>query len=59
VQRYFGGGRVARRGRRLIGKFGVNGRIILKSVLKKLGGRAWHEFVWLKLGASGWLLWGW
>ena len=31
---------------------GVNGKIILKYILKRLGGRDW--FLWLRIGPSGW-----
>jgi len=34
----------------------VDGRIIVKYILKKYGGRVWTGFVWLGKGASGALL---
>jgi hypothetical protein len=50
---------IVKRGRRLLERYEVDGRIILKSVLKRWSGRAWSELVWLKLWASGWFLWRW
>jgi len=35
---------------------GVDGRIILKNVLMKLGVRMWTGFIWLRIGISGRLL---
>jgi hypothetical protein len=32
--------------------FGVDGRIILKWILRKWDGRAWIEFMWLKIGTG-------
>jgi len=31
----------------------IDGRVILKSILKKCNGRMWPEFSWLRLGYSG------
>jgi len=36
---------------------GVDGNIILEWILLKKGGRVWTEFIWLKIGTSGGLLW--
>jgi hypothetical protein len=30
----------------------VDGRVILKWTLKKLGGRAWAGFIWRRIGAN-------
>jgi len=35
---------------------GVDGRIILKWIFRKLGGLVWTELIWLSLGTVGWLL---
>jgi hypothetical protein len=43
-------------GRNLLEGIGVDGRVILKLVLKKLGGRVWTGFIWLRLGTSGGIL---
>jgi hypothetical protein len=42
-------------GDRLVG-LSVNGRIILKLILGKYGGKVWTEFIWLRIGTSGELL---
>jgi hypothetical protein len=34
----------------------LDGRIILKSILKKWDMRLWAGFIWLRTGTSGWLL---
>ena len=34
----------------------VNGRIILKRALKNSDGKAWSEFIWLRIGTGGGLL---
>jgi hypothetical protein len=34
----------------------VNGRMVIKLILKKQDGRVWTGFVWLKIGSSGGLL---
>ena len=38
---------------------GVDGRIILKCILRKQVDRAWTGLIYLKIGASGGLLWTW
>ena len=35
---------------------GLNGRIILRWVLRKLGGRAWTGLIWLRIRTGGGLL---
>jgi hypothetical protein len=35
---------------------GVNGRIILKFILKKWYRETWAGFFWLRIGAAGWAL---
>jgi hypothetical protein len=40
----------------LVGRLGVDGRIILELILGKLGGMVWTGFIWLRIGASGVLL---
>ena len=35
---------------------GVDGRIILKCIVMKLGGEAWTGFIWLRIGVGGGLL---
>jgi hypothetical protein len=37
----------------------VDGRIILKKILKRYDGRVWTGFVWLRTGTSGRPLWTW
>jgi hypothetical protein len=32
---------------------GIDGGIILKWILRKLGGRVWTGFRWLKMGSDG------
>jgi hypothetical protein len=34
----------------------VDGRIILRWILKKHGGRVWNGFVWLRIGTGSGLL---
>jgi hypothetical protein len=35
---------------------GVDGRIILKWILGRWGGKVWTGFIWLSIGTSGGLL---
>jgi hypothetical protein len=35
---------------------GVDGRIILRWILKKWDGKAWTGFIWLRTGTGGGLL---
>jgi hypothetical protein len=44
------------KGRRPVGSVGVSVGIILKRIPKKCNGRAWTEFIWLKIWAIGGLL---
>jgi hypothetical protein len=37
-------------------ELGVDGRIILQSVLEKKGGKVWNGFIWLRIGTSSGLL---
>jgi hypothetical protein len=34
----------------------VGGRIILKRIIQGLGLMIWTGYIWLRIGASGWLL---
>jgi hypothetical protein len=36
-----------------LGDVGLDGRIIIKSMLKKYGVRIWTVFIWLGIGAHG------
>jgi len=38
---------------------GVDGKIILKCILGKYGGRVWTGFIWLRIWTSGAPLWTW
>jgi hypothetical protein len=44
------------KGRDNLRDLGVDGRIILKCMLKKKGVRVWAGFIWLRTGTSGGLL---
>jgi hypothetical protein len=35
---------------------GIDGRIILKLFFRKVGGGAWAELIWLRIGTGGGLL---
>jgi hypothetical protein len=43
-------------GDRLLGGSNVDGRIILKQLLKTQGGRLWPGFIWLKNTDEWWVL---
>jgi hypothetical protein len=36
-----------------LGELGIDGRIILKWILKKENVKVWTDFMWLRIGASG------
>jgi hypothetical protein len=40
-------------GKRHSEELGVDGRIILKWILRKLGWKLWTGFIWLRIGNSG------
>jgi hypothetical protein len=42
--------------KKLFGKLDIDGRIILKWILKKQGGSSWTDFIWPIIGTSGGLL---
>jgi hypothetical protein len=44
------------KGRDHLEDLGVNGKVILKLILKKKGGRMWTGFIWLRIGTGGGLL---
>jgi hypothetical protein len=31
----------------------IDGRIILEWILRKLDGKVWNKFIWLRIGANG------
>jgi hypothetical protein len=39
-----------------LGRIGLDGRIILKIILKKYDVMVWTGFIWLRVGTSGGLL---
>jgi hypothetical protein len=41
---------------RLLRRFGINRRTILKQILKKWGLRMWNGFIWLRIGTGCGLL---
>jgi hypothetical protein len=43
-------------GKRLLGRASVDGRIILRWIIKEWDGRAWTVFICFRTGASGRLL---
>jgi hypothetical protein len=44
------------RGRDHVRDLGVDGRIILKWILKKCGVKVWTGLIWLRIGTGGGLL---
>jgi hypothetical protein len=48
--------RVNMKARRHLKNLSVDGRTILKCILKKWGGRVWTGLIWLRIGASDLLL---
>jgi hypothetical protein len=44
------------RGRDHAKELSANYKIILEWILGKLGGKAWTEFIWLRIGTNGGLL---
>jgi hypothetical protein len=44
------------KGRDHLENIDVDGRVILKWILKKYGGRVYTRFIWLGIGTSGGLL---
>jgi hypothetical protein len=45
-------GRKDVKGRKHLEFIGIDGKIILKWILSKYGGRVWTGFIWLKIGTS-------
>jgi len=44
------------KGREHLEDLGIDGKIILEWILDKFGGKVWTEFIWFRIGSSGWLL---
>jgi hypothetical protein len=44
------------KGRDCVEELSIDGRIILKWILKRLSGRVWTELIWLAIETSGRLL---
>jgi len=40
-------------GKRPFGRPGVDGRVILKSIVKNWDGEAWTGLIWLRIGTGG------
>jgi hypothetical protein len=40
-------------GNRLLGRSGIDGRVILKRILKTWDAEPWTEFIWLRTGTGG------
>jgi hypothetical protein len=40
-----------------LGELGIDGRTLLNIILRKENGRVWTEYIWLRTGTSGRLLW--
>jgi hypothetical protein len=43
-------------GKRPLEYVGVDGKITLQWILRKLGGKVWNVCIWLRIGTSGGLL---
>jgi len=42
---------------KIFGNLGLDGRIILKFILRTQGGRLWTGLIWRRVGTSGRLWW--